>query len=403
LRIIARLNIGGPAIQAVSLSSELPETSYQTVLVCGTVGAWEGDMSYFAVARGVRPHLVPSLGREISILDDVRTFFALRRIIKRFRPHIVHTHTAKAGTLGRAAALSVNMFLAPGKRIRLVHTFHGHVFHGYFGSLKTSFFIQIERALARFTDRIIVVSSLQRKDICHRFKIASENRVKLIRLGFDLSNFRNCERFRSIVREKYLSGPSSDVFLVGMVGRLTPVKNPALFLRAAKCLKDRGKIGLFRFLIVGDGELKKNLMQEAADLGIADNVSFAGWQREMPHVYGGIDAVALSSRNEGTPVALIEAMAAAKPVAATDVGGVRDLLGDIVDATPTRFSIAQNGLLVSNQDGESLADALLFLQQNRASALQMARRAQDFVFRQYSMERLLEDIKWLYDELMRDN
>jgi len=403
LRIIARLNIGGPAIQAISLSSELPETSYQTLLVCGTVGAWEGDMSYLAVSRGVCPHFIPKFGREISPLDDVQTFFALRRIIKRFRPHIVHTHTAKAGTLGRAAALSVNMFLAPRKRIRLVHTFHGHVFHSYFGSLKTSVFIQIERALARFTDRIIVISSLQKKDICHRLKIAGEKRVKLIRLGFNLSDFKNCERYKSIMRKEYFSGPSSGMFVVGLIGRLTPVKNPGLFLKAAKCLKDRGKIGLFRFLIVGDGELKKALIDEAADLGIADAVSFAGWQREMPYVYGGIDAVALSSRNEGTPVALIEAMASAKPVAATDVGGVRDLLGDIVDATPARFSIARNGLLVSNQEGESLADALLFLQQNRASALQMARRAQDFVFRQYSMERLLEDIKWLYDELMRDN
>jgi glycosyltransferase involved in cell wall biosynthesis len=385
------------------LSSELPETSYQTMLVCGNVGGWEGDMSYLAMSRGVTPHLIPKLGREISFLDDVRTFSDLRRIIKGFRPHIVHTHTAKAGTLGRAAALSVNMFLAPRKRIRLVHTFHGHIFHSYFGFLKTFFFIQIERVLASFTDRIIVISATQKSDICHRFKIAGENKVRLVRLGFNLSDFKNCDRYRRITREKYLTDQSFDMFLVAMIGRLTHVKNPRLFLRAAKLLKDRGKIGLFRFLVVGDGELKRALMHEASELGLRDAVVFTGWQRDMPYVYGGIDAVALSSRNEGTPVTLIEAMASARPVAATDVGGVRDLLGDIVDATSEGFSVARNGLLVSNQNSEGLANALLFLQQNKESAFQMARRAQDFVYKKYSMERLLEDIKLLYDDIMRGN
>ena len=158
LRIIARLNVGGPAIQAISLSGGLPSELYHTMLVCGRVSANEGNMEYMAREKGVEPFILPSLGREISMLDDVRSFLSLRRIIKRFRPHIVHTHTAKAGTLGRLAVLSVNMTVPPEKRIKTVHTFHGHVFHSYFGDLKSSFFIRIERFLARFTNRIIAVN-----------------------------------------------------------------------------------------------------------------------------------------------------------------------------------------------------------------------------------------------------
>ena len=232
LRIIARLNVGGPAIQAVSLTSELSPDRYQTLLVCGQVSPGEGDMDYLAKEKGVKPVVIPELGKEISIFDDLRCFFALRKIIKRFSPDIIHTHTAKAGTLGRLAALSINATARSGSKISIVHTFHGHIFHSYFSKLKTLVFIQIERLLARCTDRIITISPMQKRDICNKFRIAGKEKVKVIRLGFDLSGFRDCDRNGGGLREKYFLNGAPDKFLVGTIGRLARVKNHSLLGKA---------------------------------------------------------------------------------------------------------------------------------------------------------------------------
>ncbi|UCF82787.1 MAG: glycosyltransferase [Desulfobacteraceae bacterium] len=400
IRIIARLNVGGPAIQAVSLSSELPKDLYQTMLVCGKVSPWEGDMGYFAKEKGIKPLIIPRLGRKISPIDDMKSFFALRDAIKRFRPHIIHTHTAKAGTLGRLAAVSINSTFRSGKRIRLVHTFHGHTFHSYFSPLKTFLFIQIERFLAKFTDRIIVISPLQRNDISYRYRIANNERVRILPLGFDLSTFSNCDKHPGNLRERYLSSKSPETVLVGIIGRLAEVKNHCMLMDAAKHLQDRGELDPFRFVVVGDGELRAKLMKYAEALGVQDAVMFTGWQRNMAPVYKALDILALTSKNEGTPVTLIEAMAAKKPVVATDVGGVRDLMGDIREVMPNGFLLAENGILVPSEDGDALANTLLFLLKNREMSTQMVKRAHTFVHRQYSMERLLTDIKLLYNELM---
>ncbi len=402
LRIIARLNVGGPAIQAVSLTNELSPDRYQTMLVCGQVSEGEGDMAYLAEEKGVKPVVIPELGREISILDDLKCLFALRRIIKRFRPHIIHTHTAKAGTLGRLAALSMNATSGFKNRISIVHTFHGHVFHSYFSTLKTFIFIQIERLLARFTDRVITISPLQKWDICNKFRIAGKKKVKVIRLGFDLSGFRDCDRKGGGLREKFLLNGAPDKFLVGIIGRLTQVKNHALLLKAVMLLKEWGKLDLFRFFIVGDGELREGLEIMARNSGIQDEIIFTGWQKDMPAVYGALNAIALTSNNEGTPVTLIEAMAASKPVVATDVGGVRDLLGKINDKRPDGVQLAENGILVPREDTEALAHALLFLLENRKKIDQMTIDAKNFVSREYSLKRLVDDIETLYAGLIKD-
>jgi glycosyltransferase involved in cell wall biosynthesis len=400
LRIIARLNVGGPAIQAITLTSELSSTGYQTMLVCGNVSPHEGDMAYLAAKKGVQPFAVPELGREISVVHDWKAFLALRKIIRQFKPHIIHTHTAKAGTLGRLAALSINLSHKHKTKISVVHTFHGHIFHSYFGFLKTSAFVQIERLLARFTDRIVVISELQKRDICNRFKVAKREKVKVIQLGFDLSNFKDCMKYRRSVRQKFLRNDPKEAFLVGAIGRLTPVKNHSLLLKAIKQLNDQGRGDSFRFLIVGDGELRRDLIKEASDLGLQDQVIFVGWQQDMPPVYGALDAVVITSKNEGTPVTLIEAMASDKPVVATDVGGVRDLLGGTKGAVHGAFELARNGILVPSGDAKAFADALIFLQENREICARIASNSKDFVERQYSIERLLDDIKSLYEELI---
>lgn len=394
------MNVGGPAIQAITLTRELSDGPYESLLVCGRVPPREGDMEYLARNEGVRPVIIPELGREISPVDDLKAFLAIRKIIRRFRPHIVHTHTAKAGALGRLAALSSGLTFFGKGRTRLVHTFHGHVFHSYFGALKTALFLLVERFLARFTERIIVISSLQKRDICRRYRIASEKKVALIPLGFDLSRFTDCQKQRELCREKFLAPEFRKKFFVGIIGRLTPVKDHHILLDAAKFLKDRGKEYAFRFLIVGDGELRDELFNRTAAMGLGEIVHFAGWQRDMPQVYGALDAVVLTSRNEGTPVTLIEAMAAQRPVVSTDVGGVRDLMGNVGEKSPLGFQTSANGMLVPSGDAKALANALVFLAENKEAGDRMASRARDFVSKRYSLERLLDDIKGLYGDMV---
>ncbi|MGB9439631.1 MAG: glycosyltransferase, partial [Desulfobacterales bacterium] len=322
LRLIARLNIGGPAIQAITLSSELAGDQYQTLLVCGSLSPGEGDMTYLAIEKGVRRFIVKELGRNISLLDDLKSLFIIRKIIKRFKPDILHTHTAKAGTLGRLAVLSLRVPIFSSKTIRVFHTFHGHTFHSYFNRLKTFIFILVERFLARFTDSIIVVSEQQKEDICDTFKIADEKKVQVIRLGFDLSVYeKNEPKEKTLVKNSGFC-KSPDSLRVGIVGRMTPIKNHFMLLEAINYLRMSAKIDRFKFIVVGDGELKTILMKEAEKLNVKDAISFRGWQKDMPAVYSELDIVVLTSKNEGTPVAIIEAMAASRPVVATAVGGV---------------------------------------------------------------------------------
>jgi glycosyltransferase involved in cell wall biosynthesis len=400
-RLIARLNIGGPAIQAITLTSELAAAQYETRLVCGRLAPGEGDMTYFAREKGVDPIFIETLGRNISMLSDLKTFLILRRMMKHFKPDILHTHTAKAGTLGRLAALSLAGSFFSGEKIRMVHTFHGHTFHSYFGRMKTLFFLQVEKFLALFTDRIIVVSEQQKEDICHTFKIAGEEKVQIIRLGFDLSNFKKIGPKPQTAGEGSRQDRSSELFRVGIVGRLTAVKNHVMLLEAINHLRIAGKIDKFKFFMVGDGELKAELCQRAEELNVRDAIVFRGWQKDMPSVYSELDAIVLTSKNEGTPVAIIEAMASARPVIATMVGGVPDLMGGVLEKKSGGFLVVERGLMIPPGDARALAAALLFLVEDHNGLDQMIRRAREFVLANYSQERLLNDIKILYNGLIK--
>jgi glycosyltransferase involved in cell wall biosynthesis len=400
IRLIARLNIGGPAIQSITLSSGLPADQYKTLLVTGSITPGEGDMTYHALGKGVEPMIIKELGRNISLFDDIKSFFAIRRIMKHFKPEIVHTHTAKAGTLGRLAVISVRWPFSKLRKIRTVHTFHGHTFHSYFNWLKTFIFIQIEKVLARFTDRIIVVSQQQQKDICQTLKIADIKKVQIIRLGFDLSTFKKIESKPKTAGTTHPNHRSSEPFRVGIVGRLTAVKNHFMLLDAINNLRMAGKIDKFNFFFVGDGELKTELSQKAEELNVMNAIVFSGWRKDMPSVYSELDAVVLTSKNEGTPVAIIEAMASSRPVIATMVGGVPDLIGKVMKKKSDGFLVAEKGLLIPSGNAHALAAALLFLSENLDGLEQMIRRAKEFVLANYSQTRLLNDIKILYDGLI---
>jgi glycosyltransferase involved in cell wall biosynthesis len=402
MRVIARLNIGGPAIQAISLSKGLPHERYHTLLVCGTVSKYEGDMSYLAEDQELRPLSIPGFGRRVSLAGDIKVFLVLRQLMKTFRPHIVHTHTAKAGTLGRLAAFSLNLCAKRRNRIRTIHTFHGHVFTGYFNAFQSLCIILIERALARLTDRIIAISPLQREDLGGKYRIVPKKKISVIPLGFNLRRFQTVDPSNESDRARMIQGSDHGVFLIGSIGRLTSIKNHALLLKALKRLKDQRMIHRFGCVFVGDGELKTSLLKEVARLGLQNTVTFMGWQTDMPPIYGAVDAVVLTSRNEGTPVALIEAMAAGRPVIATNVGGVRDLLGAVMRPDTNGYRLAERGILVPKDNSTALAHALVFLSERHKISALMTRNAREFVVEQYSEERLFADMGRVYEELTAD-
>ncbi|MFC1577296.1 glycosyltransferase family 4 protein [Candidatus Omnitrophota bacterium] len=381
LRIITRLNIGGPAIHTILLSSSLNKNDYKDVLICGKVSGSEGDMAYLAKDKKVEPIVIPQMGRDISPLKDIRSLLDLYSIIKREKPDIIHTHTAKAGTLGRLAAILA------GVPIR-VHTFHGHIFDGYFSPVKARVFLWIERILALFTSRIITVSDKVEYEIVDMLKVTDRKKSTVVPLGLELGNFLKCEHAAGAFRKTL--GLGDDVFLVGIVGRLVPIKNHKMFIDASRMVLDRHPDRKIKFLIIGDGELKEPLKRYAAEKGIEDSCIFTGWVQDLAAVYADLDVVALCSLNEGTPVSLIEALAAARAVVATDVGGVRDLVAD-----------GDNGFLVRSGDTEAFSEKLSRLLEDGDIRSRFGKSGRVSVKERYSKERLVGDIEDLYRECLK--
>lgn len=405
IRIIARLNVGGPAKHVVWLTAGLRSSDCETVLVAGVVPAGEDDMGYFAEEMGVTPLFLRQMSREVSVKDAL-TVWKLYRLFVRERPDIVHTHTAKAGTVGRVAGLLYRwltpaVLLGRPRSCRFVHTYHGHIFHSYYGALKTRLFITVERLLARFgTDRIIVISEQQRYEINEQFRVGRAGQFAVIPLGLDTQVFANSQERRQRFRDE-LSAPENEV-LVGIVGRLTEIKNHELFLRAVARFKDRQRNSRqrTRFVVIGDGHLRTALEELARSLDLSKDVVFAGTRKDPEFFYPALDVVALTSRNEGTPLTLIEAMLNARPVIATSVGGVVDLLGK-ANATETNYTLCERGVGVSADDAEGFAAGLVQLVENAELRAQLGERGRQFAVHNFAKERLLKDITDLYQQLVR--
>lgn len=376
MRIIARLNVGGPAIHTVLLTDLMNRTSYPTTLVTGVEGATEGSMRYLAEERGIEPVVIQELGREISWKDDLVTLWKLILLMRREKPDIVDTHTAKAGTLGRIAAI---VALA-GRHKRIFHTFHGHVFHGYFSPRKTRIFVRIEQILARFTDRLIAVSEITKSELI-QFDIAPASKIAVIPLGLDLGPFMECEQHRGELKAELRLPP--DTILVGIVARLVPIKDIEAFLTAIQRVRqvhDKVEVA-----IVGDGELRNALEAQAKALEIADSVHFLGFRKDLPRIYADLDLVALSSLNEGLPVSIIEAMASGCTVVSTAVGGVPNLIAE-----------GETGFLAPPGDPAALADALLRAIEAKVRWQQIGRRARQQAASRYDVARLVSDMEALY-------
>jgi glycosyltransferase involved in cell wall biosynthesis len=339
LRVIARLNVGGPALHVAYLTAGLADRGYETTLVAGTLAYGEESMASVSEARGVRIETLPALHREIGPLRDARAILRLARLIREQRPAILHTHTAKAGAVGRIAAL-----LAGGARPPIVvHTFHGHVLRGYFNPVTTFGFRTLERWLARITTALIAVSPEVRDDLV-KLHVAPASKFAIVRLGIELDERTDVDSGARAETRRQL-GIGEDAFIVGWVGRMTAVKRTDDVIRALRGLVERGVDAYL--CLVGDGPDRDHLERYAHELGVVKRCLFVGYQDDVARFYSAIDALVLPSVNEGTPVSVMEALAAQRPVVATRVGGTPDVIRDGVD-----------GYLVEVGDANALSERL---------------------------------------------
>lgn len=377
VRMIARLNVGGPAIHVVLLTAGLDPERFETVLVSGVEGPDEGDMHHLAKDKGVTPVIVPNLGRELHPWRDLATLWSVYRLLRREKPDIVHTHTAKAGTVGRIAAWLAGVPI-------VIHTFHGHVLHGYFGRFKTGFFRAIERFLARRCHKIIAVSERVRQDLL-KYGVGDEDKVVRIPLGLELEAFRHpAPDARDSLRREW--GLPDGAFAVGMIARMVPIKRHEDLFRAIPAVLEKHPDTWF--IIVGDGERRQELETLAQELGITHRLVFTGFRDDRPDVYSALDLVALTSGNEGLPVAVIEALSSGKPVVATRVGGVPELIEDGV-----------SGFIAEPYDVESISQAFLRALESPERTRGMGLNAQDLTIQRYSIARLIDDLQHLYLDL----
>ena len=385
LRIINRFNLGGPTYNVAYLSKYLP-SEYETLLVGGAKDDSEESSDFILNELDLKPIIIEEMKREINLKNDYIAYKKLKKIIKEFKPDIVHTHASKAGTLGRLAAYSCGVKV-------VVHTFHGHVFHSYFGKLKTTFYKSIERYLAKKSTAIIAISEIQKDELVNQHRICDASKVHVIPLGFDLTRFHeNQEIKRENFRKRY--NLDSDEIAISIIGRLVPVKNHALFLEGLKIVSKKTSKKI-RAFIVGDGESRQLIEEKTKELNIPYTdgtkskekalLTFTSWIKEVDNVLAGSDIIALTSFNEGTPVSLIEAQAANKPIVSTNVGGIENIV--IEDDT---------AFLCNNNNVNEFANQLLRLIENDSIRLTMQTNGWSHVKEKFHYTRLLVDVESLY-------
>ena len=379
LRVISRLIVGGPAHNVCLLTANLEPRKFTSWLAYGRSADGERTNVELAHEMGIEPICIDTLRRRPGVVD-LRALIAMRRLMRDIRPHLLHTHTAKAGSIGRIAALLSG--LPNRSRPRLVHTFHGHVFDGYFGAAASRAIVMAERGLARISDAIVVVSDSVKREITETYHVAPPEKVHVIPLGFEFGWVSEMQRHRGWLRGKFAI--PADALVIGNIGRLTEVKNHRMALEGFRRYLDSENANA-RMVFFGDGSLRSTLEAHAIRLGIASQVHFAGWELERARIHCDLDIVSLTSLNEGTPVALIEGLAAGIPVVATDVGGVRDVVIHGID-----------GELIPTDDAVAMAAALSRV--SRREGLADSRR--DAIRDAFSVARLVNDTSNLYQRVL---
>ncbi len=386
LRVLNRFNIGGPSHNAIYLTKYLTD-DFETLLIGGVPAAGEESSFPWTVKHNVNARMVSWLRREIQPLTDLKAVFKLRSVINDFKPDIIHTHASKAGLTARLSALS-----KIASRPIMVHTFHGNVFSGYFNTFMSSIVLNTERFLAKYTDAIIAISHLQKRELVEKYRIADSEKVYVIKLGFPLQKVEPDEsKARKILQERF--GIKPEWRLIAFVGRLAPVKQPELFVKAvAPILREDPNC---KALIIGDGtdDYKNKLILEGRKAGISvgtspqNHVYILGYVEEVLPLYAGFDVVVLTSRNEGTPVTLIEAQAMKTPIVATDVGAVRETVcPELQD-------------FVVGQKPEEITRAIRKAMTLKGKTLM--EKACQFAIDNFSVHEMVRKTKELYIELLR--
>lgn len=392
LRIINRFNLGGPTYNAALLSAYLPKDEYETLLVGGDIDDSEESSFHITDNLGLKPIIIPEMTRDIDLKKDKIAYQKLKQIIREFKPDIVHTHASKAGTLGRLAASACGVKV-------IVHTFHGHVFHSYFGKAKTILFKNIERYLASKSTRIITISEKQKEEIGSIHKICSPDKIEIVPLGFDLSKFAtNTDTKRKEFRSKY--NLSDDTIAIGIIGRLVPIKDHDFFLEVVRNILHKSSKKL-RFFIIGDGETRGSIEEKAKELNLdfqtekdqdySASLVFTSWIKDADWAIAGLDIIALTSKNEGTPVSLIEAQASSRPVVSTNVGGIENVVHNNV-----------TGLLSPVGDLNLFTDNLNTLIDNDQKRFVFGSKAKENVIKKYHYQRLVNDVDYIYKKLLKE-
>jgi len=389
LRLINRFNLGGPTFNVTYLTKFLsPE--FETLLAGGVKDESEASSEHIPLEYGIKPLIIKNMKRSINPANDILAYKQIKQLIKDYKPHIVHTHASKAGFLGRMAAISCEVPI-------IVHTYHGHVFHSYFNNIQTSVYKNIERYLGSKSTALIALSEKQKMELCKIHKIAPEEKFHIIPLGFDLKRFwTNTDEKRRIFRAQYKL--DEDTIAVGIMGRLVPIKNHALFLHAFKSAKEKIKENVKAF-VIGDGETKKQLVNQCIECGLSystienpnseASVIFTSWITDTDNAMAGLDIIALSSLNEGTPVSLIEAQAAGKPIVSTITGGIENVVIPGITA-----------LLSPIDDSELFSQNLYNIMVNNKLRMKLSVEGREFVSKNFNYTTLAENMGGLYKKLL---
>ena len=381
LRIINRFNIGGPTYNATFLTAFLGE-EFETLLIGGLPEEGESDSLYITEKYGVKPLLLEELVRNPSISNDRKAYKRIKEIIKEYQPDIVHTHASKAGALGRKAAHSSGVPV-------IVHTFHGHVFHSYFGKLKTKLFKSIERNLAKKSTGIIAISDKQKNELSEIHGICPSDKIKVIQLGFDLKPFNDKrQNERATVRKEL--GLNSDEVAIAIVGRLALIKDHGFFLEAIEGLLSQTSKAV-KVFIVGDGDQRDWIQERVNQINskFDDQIEMTSWIQDIGRFNAGMDLVCLTSKNEGTPVSLIEAQAGNIPVITTNVGGVQDIVQH-----------EETGIIIDQGNVHSYTEALRELVENEKKREKMSQNGWTFVEDKFHYTTLVRNMESYYHELL---
>jgi glycosyltransferase involved in cell wall biosynthesis len=382
LRIINRFNIGGPIYNAVLLSAFMPE-EYETLLIGGMPEVNEANSLYIAEKYGVSPVLISEMQREPNLINDNKALKKIKEIIRTFQPDIVHTHASKAGALGRKAAFDCGVPI-------VIHTFHGHIFHSYFSWWKTSLYQLIERRLSKKTTGIIAISAIQKNELSLKYKICHPSKIQLIPLGFDLSPFNeNLKEKRELTRNSYALEESN--IAVAIIGRLVAIKNHQMFLDIIDKVNQKTSKKVVYF-IVGDGEESLTIQESIKPLKEKGmDIRMTSWIKDIATFNAGMDIICLTSKNEGTPVSLIEAQATGIPIIATNVGGIKDII--LEDKT---------GYIVDKDDIDGFAEKLRELIENENKRQLMSQNGWSFVEEKFQYPNLIKNMDEYYKSLLKE-